>query len=135
VPIRLGIDAIDVADVEDSVTRFGDRYLRRVFTNAEIESCDGGAQHRRLAACFAAKEAAAKVIPEADASLDWRRIEIRFDRGGEPRVILHGAVAESARRAGLHGFSVSVGGTRRHVSALAVAELHDQPIDRFEKVR
>ena len=34
VPLGLGMDIVDVADVEDSLLRFGDRYLRRVYTPA-----------------------------------------------------------------------------------------------------
>ena len=40
--LRVGVDLTSVAEVEESVARFGDRYVRRVFTPHEIESCSRG---------------------------------------------------------------------------------------------
>ena len=62
--VRSGCDVISVGDVADSLDRFGDRYLHRVFTHAEIEDCDGPEQVSRLAARFAAKEATIKAFAE-----------------------------------------------------------------------
>ncbi len=44
--LRVGLDLTSVAEVEDSVARFGDRYVRRIFTNHEIESCSRGRRCR-----------------------------------------------------------------------------------------
>ena len=54
-----GIDLVDVREVDASVARFGDRYLRRIYTEQEIRSCGRGEPRfaSRLAARFAAKEA------------------------------------------------------------------------------
>ena len=40
--LRVGVDLTSVAEVEDSVSRFGDRYVKRIFTRHEIESCTQG---------------------------------------------------------------------------------------------
>jgi phosphopantetheinyl transferase (holo-ACP synthase) len=42
--LRVGVDLASVEDVEEAVERFGDRYVRRVFTGHEIESCTRGSQ-------------------------------------------------------------------------------------------
>ena len=73
-PISVGMDLVDVAEVEESLARFGDPYLQRVFTPREVAACGGDA--RRLAACFAAKEAVAKTFDAGDEALDWRSIEV-----------------------------------------------------------
>jgi holo-[acyl-carrier protein] synthase len=122
VRLGIGMDIVDVADVESSVARYGDRYLRRVYTARELDACSNGADARRLAAHFAAKEAALKTLLAADRGVDWRSIELRLPSVGEPTLQLSGAAAEIAVDEGIVGFAVSVGATRRHAAAVVVAE-------------
>jgi len=76
---RVGMDIVEVSDVEGSIARFGDRYLRRVFTQREISACDDGSDVRCLATCFAAKEAALKTF-----GTDVGAVDLVFDLiGGE----------------------------------------------------
>src|SRR5262249_56970269 len=72
------MDIVDVSDVESSVARFGDRYLERVYTARELAACADGADTRRLAAHFAAKEATLKTLLATDRGVDWRSIELRL---------------------------------------------------------
>jgi holo-[acyl-carrier protein] synthase len=72
--LRIGIDLVDVGDVRDSLRVHGERYLQRIFTEREIEDCRG--RPERLAERFAAKEAALKVLREADEPIPWREIEV-----------------------------------------------------------
>ena len=62
--LRVGTDVVAVHQVADSVARFGPRYLQRVYTDHELDSCAGSPTFRaaRLAARFAAKEATIKVL-------------------------------------------------------------------------
>ena len=53
-PIAVGIDLVGYEEIAETLRR-GDRYLRRIYTDEELDSC--GASPRLLAACFAAKEA------------------------------------------------------------------------------
>ena len=57
---RVGCDLASTAEVRESVATFGQRYLRRIYTDAELVACQG--RPERLAARFAAKEACAKVL-------------------------------------------------------------------------
>ena len=68
--IRVGTDLTCVADVASSIERFGDRYLRRLFTDHELDATGGAPE--RLAARFAAKEATVKVLRPTGAQPDWR---------------------------------------------------------------
>jgi holo-[acyl-carrier protein] synthase len=73
--LRIGMDLVDIDDVRDSLRVHGDRYLERIYTECEIEDCRG--RPERLAERFAAKEAALKVLREADEPVPWREIEVR----------------------------------------------------------
>jgi holo-[acyl-carrier protein] synthase len=117
------MDLVDVAEVEESLARFGDRYLQRVFTQREVAACSNGTDARLLAAHFAAKEAALKTMLVGGEGMNWRSIEIQLDRGGSaPEIKLSGTVADVARREGIVTFSVSVSATKRHATAVVVAE-------------
>ena len=104
-----------VADVADSMTRFGDRYLRRVFTDHELESAGGAPE--RLAARFAAKEAVVKVLRPVDARPEWRSIEIVRQPCGACDVRLTGTAATMAALAGITELAVSL----THEAGLAAA--------------
>jgi holo-[acyl-carrier protein] synthase len=77
--IQVGIDIVSVDDVSQSLERFGERYVRRLFTNREAEYCRSGAGRtavERFAARFAAKEATLKALQPETPSADWRSIEV-----------------------------------------------------------
>ena len=108
----VGIDLVMVSRVEASLARFGERFLRRVFTDGEIayamSSPDAAAE--RLAARFAAKEAAFKALDLADRELGigWRQIEVAREDSGKCRLILHGAARAAAAAAGVAELSLSL---------------------------
>ena len=128
---------IDVVDIE----RFSDRIeanaalMQRLFSADELNSCKGALPS--LAARFCAKEAALKVLGQADAvargacfgsgdgagcaavvsglddgagvaGLNFRDIEVTSRPGQAPQMRLHGQVAAWARRLGLHSWRVSL---------------------------
>ena len=120
--LGIGMDIVDVADVESSIARFGERYLHRVYTAGELAACRNGADARRLAAHFAAKEATLKTLSATDRGIDWRSIEVRVKGTGEAELELSGTAAEIAKDEGIVGFAVGVGATRHHATAVVVAE-------------
>lgn len=126
---------IDVVDIE----RFSDRIeanaalMQRLFSAGELDSCKGALPS--LAARFCAKEAALKVLGQADvvaratcfgsgdgasaevsglddgagvAGLNFRDIEVTSRPGQAPQLRLHGQVAAWAQRLGLHSWRVSL---------------------------
>jgi len=126
VTIGIGIDIVDVADVDDSVARYGDRYLRRIFSPRELAACANGADTRRLAAHFAAKEATFKALRADDRAIDWTSVELRLGEA-DATVELSGPAQRLARNAGIVRVAASVGSTRRHATAVVVAEGTPQP--------
>ncbi len=118
--VGVGLDATEIPRIEQSVERFGDRFLRRVFTDGEIAYCNRRrhpAQH--LAGRFAAKEAAMKALGTGHSrGVLWRDIEVTR-RGGPPQLLFHG---NAMRRYDLLGARQAVL-TITHTDTLALAHV------------
>ena len=108
--LRVGADIACVDDIRASVARFGDRYLRRVFTPHEIASCTGepSTAAASLAARFAAKEAMIKVLRPTEITPAWRSIEVRRHRSGWCDLVLTGEAATLAAAAEITDLAVSL---------------------------
>ena len=109
--MTVGLDLVRVQDVADAIARFGDRYLARVFTPAEIAYCTaapGPLAAQRFAARFAAKEAARKVLRRGNAGLGWRDVEVCRASDGAPALRLHGPAAQIAAALGVYDLAVSI---------------------------
>lgn len=89
--IGLGLDATDINRIADTIERYGERFLRRVFSDGEIAYCT----RRRVPAIhfagrFAAKEAAMKALGTGHSlGVLWRDVEV-IRHGGPPQLQLHG---------------------------------------------
>jgi holo-[acyl-carrier protein] synthase len=118
--IRIGCDVVDIGDVRDSLAKFGDRYLLKVFTSGEIDDCQGHDRVHRLAARFAAKEAVIKAFAEPDMSFPLREIEVVRD-GPLPLLHLSGTVAERAQQQGWLSSSLSLSHADCHAMAVVLA--------------
>ena len=119
-----GVDLIEIARVERAVNRFGQRFLERVFTPAEIAYTRGRVSE--LAARFAAKEAVSKALGVgvrllARDGIKWHEAEILGDLRGRPTVILHGHAEKRAAELGLTEWAVSLSHAREHAIAFVVA--------------
>jgi holo-[acyl-carrier protein] synthase len=117
--IGVGIDLASTDEVRDSIRRFGDRYLKRVYTSGELSDCGG--DPARLAARFAAKEATTKALRAPD-RLPWQSIEVQRDLTGAPELALTGAAEVLAAKRGCRRLAVSLTHERDHVAAVVVAE-------------
>ena len=126
--IRVGADVTAVDQVAESVTRFGARYLERIYTPHEIDSCVGDPPVRAasLAARFAAKEATIKVLRPAGHQPDWRSVEVRRDRDGWCTLALTGHAAALAEQAGIADLAVSLTHEGDMAAAVVVALCHSR---------
>jgi holo-[acyl-carrier protein] synthase len=120
---RVGMDIACVDDVAESIGRFGDRYVCRLFTPHEISCCVGtpATTAAGLAARFAAKEATIKVLRPTETRPDWRSIEVRRHKGGWCGLILFGEASRLAREAGLTDLSVSLSHEGNFAAAVVMA--------------
>lgn len=119
VRITSGIDVIEIERIARAIERWGDRFLHRVYTPAEIAHCRGRAQS--LAGRFAAKEAASKALGVGIRGLSWRDIEVVRGPRGKPVMRLHGKAARLAAAQGLTAFEVSISHSRTVALASVIA--------------
>ncbi len=113
--LTVGVDLSEVDRVEYLVSRYGDRFLNRVFTAQEQAYCNG--RITSLAARFAIKEAVAKALGTGMGELvTWREIEIVNDAQGKPELILHGKTCAYADSLGLQQWAISLS----HTNSLAI---------------
>src|SRR5207253_507209 len=96
-----GLDATDIDRIADTVERYGERFLRRIFTDGEIAYCT----RRRVPAIhfagrFAAKEAAMKALGTGHSQgVLWRDVEV-VRAGGPPQLQLHGGASRRFEKIG-----------------------------------
>ncbi|HET6446478.1 MAG TPA: holo-ACP synthase [candidate division Zixibacteria bacterium] len=114
-----GIDMIEIARIERAMTRHGDRFFRRFFTDQEAHFCQG--RPAKLAGRFAVKEAVAKALGTGIGEFNWTDIEIVCDGQGKPELVLHNNARETASAQGLILWSISISHTETHAIGLAVA--------------
>jgi holo-[acyl-carrier protein] synthase len=117
--LQVGVDLIEIGRIEGALARFGERFLRRIYTPAERGYCRG--RPAELAARFAAKEATMKALGTGRRGVGWREVEVLADRRGRPIVRLHGRALRRAAELGLTGFAVSLSHSRGMAVASVVA--------------
>jgi holo-[acyl-carrier protein] synthase len=122
--LSVGVDLVELARIQRVVERYGERFLVRVYTPAEL------ARYRNrlpeLAARFAAKEAVSKALgvglnhisPEG---IGWQEVEVLPDSRGKPMVHLSGRARFLAEEQGLSAWAISLSHGREHAVAFVVA--------------
>src|SRR5271169_58677 len=107
--LGVGMDVVETKRIADSIERFGDRFLQRVFLEGEIAYARSMKfPHLHLAARFAAKEAISKAFGTGiGPEMGWRDLEIVRERGGAPVVRLHGRAEAYAKKRGVTAVHIS----------------------------
>ncbi len=122
--VGTGVDLAEVDRIRRAIERFGERFLRRVFTPAEIAYVEGrGSRFQRYAARFAAKEAGMKAIGTGwRRGVRWQDFEVANLPSGKPTLRLHGVAAEFAERQGVRSIALSLTHTHSLGMAFVVLE-------------
>src|SRR3954449_5202494 len=120
--VAVGVDIIEIARIQRTLADFGERFLRRVYTERERERY--GSRLSELAARFAAKEATSKTLGTGIRGIRWREMEVLANQRGKPVLILHGSAAERAALLGLVDFDVSLTHSRTDAIAFVVGLKH-----------
>lgn len=116
----IGVDIVETERVAQSIARFGERFLQRVYTEQELASCNG--RTTSLAARWAAKEATAKALGTGIGAVSWREIEVVNESNQRPSLRLHGTAAVLAAKLGLSEFAISLSHTKDYAIAFVVGE-------------
>jgi holo-[acyl-carrier protein] synthase len=114
--LQVGVDIVEIARVEDSLRRFGDRFRRRVYTLTELS--ESGERGPSLAARFAAKEAAIKAL--GSPALALHEIEVVRPVGCRPEIRLRGRAAARAAELGVQELALSLSHSREYAVAMVV---------------
>lgn len=122
--VGTGIDIAEVPRIAESINRFGERFIRRVFTDGEISYCDTKANRfERYAARFAAKEAAMKALGTGwNNGVRWRDVEVVREPGRRPTIKFHAKAAEIAARLKTKNISLSITHTAEQAMASVILE-------------
>ena len=117
----LGVDVVEVGRIRQVVDRWGDHFLKKIFTEGELAYAGAkrdGVQH--LAARFAVKEAVAKALSTGwRGSFRWKDIEVGNDAWGKPSVALSGGLRNRLAGANIH---VSISHSDSVVVGVAIIE-------------
>ena|ERR1039457_3013464 len=117
-PHCAGIDIIEISRIRQAVDRWGEHFLKRIFTESELERYRSKTES--LAARFAAKEAAMKALSPAAGQISWTEVEILSEVNGKPSVSLYGKARERAEELGLKGLEISLSHSREYAVAVAI---------------
>jgi len=122
--VGTGIDIAEVPRIRQSIERFGDRFLQRIYTAGEIRYCDSKVnREERYAARFAAKEAAMKALGTGwNHGVRWRDCEVARLPGGRPTIAFHGKAGEIAARLGVKNAALSISHTAEQAIAQVILE-------------
>jgi holo-[acyl-carrier protein] synthase len=122
--VGTGIDVAEVPRVAAAIDRFGQRFIRRIFTEAEILYCDSKANRvERYAARFAAKEAGMKALGTGwNYGVRWRDVEVLRKPGQRPTIVFHGRAGEFAKKLGVVNAALSITHTEEQAIAQVILE-------------
>jgi len=117
---HIGVDIIEIARIEEAVANWGERFLNRIYTDAELKLC-----HKKpssLATRFASKEAVMKLLGTGIKGVSWKEIETLSHPSGKPLLNLYGRAQTEAERLGITEIAVSLSHSREYAIAFAIGE-------------
>ena len=119
--VGTGVDLAEVPRIRASIERYGEKFIRRIYTPAEIAYVERKAnKYERYAARFAAKEAGMKAIGTGwRHGVTWQDFEVANLHSGKPTLLLHGVAAGFAEKLGVKHISLSI----THTAGLGMAHV------------
>jgi len=126
--LGVGIDLVEVSRIERALLK-GDRFMRRLYTAAEIAYCSRHKEPgRHFAARFAAKEAGMKALGTGWSNgVGWKDFEVRLDPRGRPLLTITGRAAELAMAMGASHSVVSLAHDGGMATAVVIFEGEARP--------
>ena len=119
-----GVDLTEVSRIRNAISRYGERFIGRIYTEREVSYVERKANRfERYAARFAAKEAAMKALGTGwRRGVQWKDFEVSNLPSGRPTLLLHGAAQAIADQLGVRHISLSLTHTAETGMAFVVFE-------------
>jgi holo-[acyl-carrier protein] synthase len=119
--LGIGVDLCEVDRIQAAIARHGERFLARIYTEAERAYCESKPNRmERFAGRFAAKEAAMKAIGTGwHRGVGWRDFEVRRAASGQPIITFGGVARKIADELGVKRALVSI----THIKSMAMAQV------------
>lgn len=114
----IGTDIIEIARIRQAIDRWGERFLRRIYTEPELSLYSRSPQS--LAARFACKEAVVKLLGNEKKGISWQDIETLAYPSGKPLIRLYGRAQNEADNLGIREIDVSLAHSREYAIAAAI---------------
>ena len=122
---RTGVDIIEITRIKKTLSRWGERFLNRIYTEPERRLCRE--QPQALAVRFAGKEAVMKALGTGTRGISWQEVEIMAEPSGQPRVHLYGKAQDKADKLGLGKLAISLSHSREYAIAFVIGETKNHP--------
>jgi holo-[acyl-carrier protein] synthase len=108
--IGIGNDVIDIRRIEETLEKYGERFIHRIFTDVEVRKSEKRAQRAAsYAKRFAAKEACSKALGTGfRASVFWRDMGVVNEPSGKPTMVLTGGAREQLAKMTPPGHDVKI---------------------------
>ena len=120
--VGIGIDLVEVSRIAKALSRWGDRFESRIFTEKEMNYCNSKKDRsQRLACRFAAKEALLKALGTGwRYGINWKEIEVTNDELGKPSILLSGRTEEFSQQIGVKNIFLSITSTENYGAAQVI---------------
>jgi holo-[acyl-carrier protein] synthase len=120
----VGIDLVEIGRIEESVKRWGEKFLNRIYLPTEIDYCS---RHpfppQHYAARFAAKEAFLKSLGIGIfRGVSFREVEVCVGETGRPELSLHGGARDLMRKKKITSVHLSLSHSVRYATAIVILE-------------
>ena len=119
--VGTGVDIVEVWRIKKALDAWGEKFLRRVFTQRELDYVSTKKfSHENLAARFACKESVLKAFGDTKRGIQLKNIEVLNDSKGKPEIVLHGEAKEFASTYCLDNIIVSMSHTTNYAISNAI---------------
>ena len=118
----IGTDIVQIKRIEQSLSRFDQRFIERVYTANEYNLAQQRGTSRRLAMFFAAKEAVSKALGTGFVGFAMKDIEVVYLDSGKPEINLHSGARIKAQELDIINIHVSLTDDAGTAMAFVIAE-------------
>ena len=121
--MKCGTDIIEISRIKESIEKYGQTFLERIYSPREIEYCEkkGQVRYQHYAARFASKEAVAKMFGTGfNGSFEWKEIEVLNDEFGKPQINLYNGAKKIFEEEKLEKIEISISHCKEYAVAMVI---------------